>query len=63
MKEKITAPMTSKTECLLASTRPVATREARMNITISMQKMAVFDLVYLGRAALMQKKIVVTNMT
>ena len=43
--------------------RPVATREARPNMAISRIIRAGLDLIYFGKAAETQKKIVVTTIT
>ena len=53
--------MTSIGQCLLARTRPVATREIRATIMISKVMRRGLLLTYFGRASMVQKKIVATT--
>ena len=55
--------MTSATECLPAKMRPLALIVARMHIIRSRAMRSVRFLMYLGRAKIVIKKMVVTTMT
>ena len=60
---KARAPRTSETQCMLARTRPTATRAVRASMRKSRMIRVVLDLMYLGMTTAVRAKTVATSMT